>query len=274
MRMPLNWIALLIGVLAAPVAVEGALRLYVSYVTRPARLFHSDAQTGWSNAPNLLATRVNAAGEEWSIITDENGQRLIAQEPYAERRLLILGDSLSFGEGIDIKDRFDVKLLSSLPGKRVMNTGTMGYGTDQEYVAFRKWKHLLAPGDTVLIMLNQSDYFDVLRRRFLRSSKALRREGGRLIRSSPAAHRPVGTLERLVPRGEGRRKIHRADGSREFGSQSIDRDHPLHPRSHSRRSAARRESGLGPSRHPRFPRTEARPVLDDLLQICGRLHQS
>jgi hypothetical protein len=171
MRMPLNWIALLIGMLAAPVVVEAALRLYVSYVTRPARLFHSDPQTGWSNAPNLLATRLNAAGEEWSIITDENGQRLIAQEPYAERMLLILGDSLSFGEGIDIKDRFDVKLLSFLPGKRVINTGTMGYGTDQEYVAFRKWKHLLAPGDTVLIMLNQSDYFDVLRRRFFGRAK-------------------------------------------------------------------------------------------------------
>jgi len=45
---------------------------------------------------------------------------------------LILGDSLSFGEGIDIKDRFDVRMLSFLPATRVINTGTMGYGTDQE----------------------------------------------------------------------------------------------------------------------------------------------
>ena len=63
MRTPLHWTALLLGILAvAPVAAEAALRLYVSYVTKPARLFRSDAQTGWSNAPNLLTTLINAAG--------------------------------------------------------------------------------------------------------------------------------------------------------------------------------------------------------------------
>ena len=161
MRTPLHWTALLLGVLTvAPVAAEAALRLYASYVTKRDQLFRSDAQTGWSNAPNLLTTRINAAGQEWSIRTDQNGQRLIALDPRARRKILILGDSLSFGEGIDIKDRFDVKMLSSLPGTHVINTGTMGYGTDQEYMAFRNWKHPLELGDTVLIVLNQSDYFD------------------------------------------------------------------------------------------------------------------
>jgi hypothetical protein len=172
MRMPLHWTALLLGVLAvAPVAAEAALRLYASYVTKRDRLFRSDAQTGWSNEPNLVTTRINAAGEEWSIRTDQNGQRLMAQNHHARHKILILGDSLSFGEGIDVKDRFDVKMLSSLPGAWVINTGTMGYGTDQEYVVFRNWKHVLESGDTLLIVLNQSDYFDVLRRRFFGRAK-------------------------------------------------------------------------------------------------------
>jgi hypothetical protein len=172
MRMPLHWSALLLGILVlAPLAAEAALRLYVTYVTKRDRLFRSDAQTGWSNAPNLLTTRINAAGEEWSIRTDQNGQRFIAQAPRASRKILILGDSLSFGEGVDIKDRFDVKMLSSLPGTRLINTGTMGYGTDQEYMALQNWKHVLESGDTVLIVLNQSDYFDVLRRRFFGRAK-------------------------------------------------------------------------------------------------------
>jgi hypothetical protein len=102
---------------------------------------------------------------------------------------LILGDSLSFGEGIDIKDRFDVKMLSSLPGTRVINTGTMGYGTDQEYMAFRNWKHLLESGDTVLIVLNQSDYFDVLRRRFIGRAKPYfeKVDGSYVLRQPPIA---------------------------------------------------------------------------------------
>src|SRR6266581_5686546 len=190
MRMPLHWTVVLLGVLAvAPVAAEAALRLYASYVTKRGHLFRSDAQTGWSNAPNLLTTRINADGEEWSIRTDQNGQRLIAQNPRVGRRILILGDSLSFGEGIDIKDRFDVKMLSSLPGVRVINTGTMGYGTDQEYIAFRNWKHLLEPGDAVLIVLNQSDYFDVLRRRFVGRAKPYfeKADGSYVLRQPPTA---------------------------------------------------------------------------------------
>jgi hypothetical protein len=194
MRMPLHRTALLLGVLAmAPVAAEAALRLYASYVTKRDHLFRSDTQTGWSNASNLLTTRINADGKEWSIRTDRNGQRLVAQNPLARRRILILGDSLSFGEGIDIKDRFDVKMLSSLPSARVINTGTMGYGTDQEYVAFQNWKHILESGDTVLIVLNQSDYFDVLRRRlFGRAKPYFEKVDGSYVLRPP----PIGLWER------------------------------------------------------------------------------
>jgi len=96
MRMALHWTALLLGVLAVtPFAAEAALRVYASYAAKPARLFRSDPQTGWRNATNLQTTLINAAGEEWSIRTDENGQRLIPQDPGARRRILILGDSLS-----------------------------------------------------------------------------------------------------------------------------------------------------------------------------------
>jgi hypothetical protein len=140
-----------------------------------------------------MTTRINAAGDEWTIRTDQNGQRLIAQNPNARRRILILGDSLSFGEGVDIKDRFDVKMLSSLPDTRVINTGTMGYGTDQEYVDFRNWKHLLESGDTVLMVLNQSDYFDVLRQRFVgRAKPYFEKVGGSYVLRPPA----VGLRER------------------------------------------------------------------------------
>jgi hypothetical protein len=169
--MRMHWIALLGALAVAPFAAEVALRLYASYINRPVQMFRSDAQTGWSNAPNLRTTRINAAGEEWSIRTDQSGQRLIVHNPHAKRRILILGDSLSFGEGVDINDRFDVKMLPSLPGVRVVNTGVSGYGTDQEYVAYRNWRHLLEPADTVLIVLNWTDYYDVLRRRFFGRAK-------------------------------------------------------------------------------------------------------
>jgi hypothetical protein len=144
-----------------------------------------------SSAP--MTTLINAAGEEWRIRTDENGQRLIPHDPDAKRKILILGDSLAFGEGVDIKDRFDVRMLSLLPATRVINTGTMGYGTDQEYAVFRNWKPLLEPGDTVLVILNESDYLDVLRRRFVgRAKPYLERSHGSFFLRAPS----VGPLER------------------------------------------------------------------------------
>jgi hypothetical protein len=173
-------------VVLAPVAAETALQLYAKYVSKRVRLFRSDAQTGWSNRPDLLATQTNAVGRRWSIKTDKNGQRIVAQNPPAGHRILILGDSLSFGEGVEVEDRFDVKMLSSLSDTRVVNTGVMGYGTDQEYVTFTNWKHVLETGDTVLIMLNQSDYFDVLRQRFFdRAKPYLEKEGSSFVLRPP-----------------------------------------------------------------------------------------
>jgi hypothetical protein len=205
--MALHWTALLFGVLVVtPLAAEAALRVYASFAAKPARLFRSDPQTGWRNAPNLLTTLINAAGEEWSIRTDQNGQRLIPQDTGAGRKILILGDSLSFGEGIDIKDRFDVRMLSFLPATRVINTGTMGYGTDQEYAVFRNWKQFLEPGDTILIVLNESDYFDVLRRRFVGRAKPYVERGHGSFMFRPPS---IGPLERwsdwsLLVRGAAR----------------------------------------------------------------------
>jgi hypothetical protein len=194
MRMLVHWTALLLCVLVvAPVAAEAALQLYARYISKRDYLLRSDAQTGWSNTPDRLTTRINAAGEHWSIRTDQNGQRIIAQNSLARHQILILGDSLSFGEGVDIEDRFDVKMLSSLSGTRVINTGVMGYGTDQEYVVFGNWKHLLESGDTVLIVLNQSDYFDVLRRRFFgRAKPYLEKVDGSFVLRPPS----IGLWER------------------------------------------------------------------------------
>jgi hypothetical protein len=194
MRTPLHWIALLIVVLvAAPFAAEAVLRLYAGYVAKPERLFRADLQTGWSNNRNLRTSLVNAAGEAWSVRTDENGQRIIADNPAGGRTMLILGDSLVFGEGIDIDDRFDVRMLASLPDMRVINSGVSGHGTDQEYVTFQNWKHVLRADDTVLIVLNESDYHDVLRRRFFGRAKPWVENNGTSFNLHPPS---IGFLER------------------------------------------------------------------------------
>jgi hypothetical protein len=97
-------------------------------------------------------------------------------------------------------------------------------------------KHLLDSGDTVLIVLNQTDYFDVLRRRFFgRAKRYFEKLDGSYALRPP----PIGVWERWSDwsRVFSRCKIHRAGDSRELGSHSIDRDHPIRFRSMRRRSA-------------------------------------
>lgn len=193
-RIALQRIVLLLGVLVVTsLAAEAALRLGVGYFANPARLFRYDLQAGWRNAPYIVKTMTNAAGEVWHVRTDENGHRLIPRDPNASRRILILGDSLAFGEGIEVEDRFDVRMLTDLPSTHFINTGTMGYGTDQEYAAFQRWKTYLKAGDTILILLNRSDYADVLRRRYIgRAKPFVEKQQGLLVFNAPS----VALLER------------------------------------------------------------------------------
>ena len=81
--MPLHWTALLLGVLAVtPFAAEAALRIYASYIGKPARLFRSDLQTGWSNAPNLRTMLINAAGgPPKNAVTTSSDERRSRKKP-------------------------------------------------------------------------------------------------------------------------------------------------------------------------------------------------
>src|SRR5690348_13250394 len=103
MRMSPLWMVLFVGALpTALLAAEATLQIFARYLGKRDRLIRSDTETGWSNTPNLVTTQINAAGEQWSVETDQNGHRIIAQNLLAGRRLLILGDSLSFGEGVNV----------------------------------------------------------------------------------------------------------------------------------------------------------------------------
>lgn len=153
------------------VLAEGALRLYANQVGRQGHLFSLDQTTGWRPLPMLKLTRLNAAGQEWRIETDQNGQRVIATPADPKRTILILGDSFAFGEGVNIEDRFDQKIRAAIPDGHIINTGVMGFGTDQQYLAAKPYFSRLKRGDLVLVLFNRTDFFDVQRRRFVQRAK-------------------------------------------------------------------------------------------------------
>ncbi|KKK53549.1 hypothetical protein LCGC14_3093680, partial [marine sediment metagenome] len=73
-----------------------------------------------------------------------NGKGLRGKEfPYekaeGKTRIILLGDSITFGFGLDEQDTFAYMLQQKAPENfEFINAGTVGYGTDQEYLFYRK----------------------------------------------------------------------------------------------------------------------------------------
>jgi hypothetical protein len=159
--------------------LELMLQTYVTVIAKRGKLFDYDAETGWHTLPNLDLIRLNAANQEWSIRTDSSGLRTLANQLATDRRnLLILGDSFAFGEGVMLEARFDAYIKRAMPDLNIVNTGTPGFGTDQEYVLGRKFFKSLHSEDVILVLLYVNDFYDVLRKEFaLRSKPYFVREG-------------------------------------------------------------------------------------------------
>ena len=187
-------VALAVGALLA----EGAAQVYAYKVAKQGKLFRPDLQLGWTLLPNLELVRKNPAGETWLTRTDANGLRGpsgFAED--AERRLLILGDSFAFGEGVDLEERFDSLIAERFPELSIVNLGVMGYGPGQEAIRLRAWKDQLRPSDAVLLLTYINDFFDVAGTRHSGRSKPwFSLEDGRLVEHSPS----IGLLEQLRDR--------------------------------------------------------------------------
>jgi hypothetical protein len=170
------------------VALEAAGRVVTMTITKTDKLFGPDRELGWALLADLDMTRKNADGDLWHITTDDAGVRGPSAWPEDDRpRLLILGDSFAFGEGVELADRFDTLIQERIPQLSVINLGVMGYGPDQQLIRARPWKSDLRPGDVLLLLTYGNDYYDLARTRHGGRSKPwIEDAGDRLIVHEPA----------------------------------------------------------------------------------------
>lgn len=167
-------------------------------MVKQGKLFRPDEQLGWALLPNLNLVRINPDGEPWRTRTDEEGIRGPSTwSETADRRMLVLGDSFAFGEGVNVEDRFDSLIAERFPDLSIVNLGVMGYGTDQQAIKLRAWKDDLRPGDLLLILTYNNDFFDIVSTGHSGRSKPwFSIEDGSLVDHKPS----IGFLERLRDR--------------------------------------------------------------------------
>ena len=176
-------------------ALDLAVRVSVYHFAHHGRLFQPDRVLGWKPLPNLDLVRLNASGQRWRVQTNETGYRSpVIWQAHARKRVLVLGDSYAFGEGVNIEERFDVRMARERPGWSIINLGVMGYGTDQELIAGRDFFDGLRPGDVLILLTYSNDFYDILRSDFsCRAKPWFTFRDGKLVE-----HKPIGGVrERL-----------------------------------------------------------------------------
>ncbi len=93
--------------------------------------------------PRLLTVRSNRHGFRGARELDE---------PDARPRIVVLGDSMVFGDGVEEQERFTDQLEARRPGWRVDNLGMTGFGPDLMLRALEDVELPLRPAVVVLVM--------------------------------------------------------------------------------------------------------------------------
>lgn len=137
-------------------------RLYLKELKNPARLprelFLPDDTLGVMLAPNKQALAVTS---DFSVLYRTNSKGLRDREydyarPAGKLRVLALGDSFTFGEGVPYGGRFTDIPEEQLENVEVINTGVPGWGIETELL-FLAREGLRYQPDVVMIFLNYVD---------------------------------------------------------------------------------------------------------------------
>lgn len=104
-----------------------------------------DPDLGWRPRPSYRSDsiRTNALG----IRADREYPR--ERDPLVPR-IVLVGDSYTWGEGVPNEESFPAVLESLLPGVEALNLGVHGYGTDQQLLYLRRFGFSLAPDLVIL----------------------------------------------------------------------------------------------------------------------------
>jgi hypothetical protein len=98
-----------------------------------------DPSKGWMPKPNL---RDVAAFKDKILNTNSKGLRGKKDFPYSKikdtLRILILGDSFTFGDEVSDDETYAYYLQEMLPHTEVINMGVHGYGHDQMLILFKE----------------------------------------------------------------------------------------------------------------------------------------
>ena len=127
-------------------------------IARPSANFVPDPEIGWRMRPNH---EFSVDTEEYHVRYRSNAQGFRderkADGPEKSRKIVLVGDSFTFGQGVPFDQTFGSLIESQLPGTAVHNLALQGFGIDQMWSVVRSVALLMQP-DLVIVAFISEDF--------------------------------------------------------------------------------------------------------------------
>lgn len=165
-QIALNLLLVWTSILLALLAAEGTLRVAADRILKEGEtvatgtIFNlDDPPLGFTLVPG--SSRIYARGGAFLVRDRINSLGLRDVERAAERRsgvprILVLGDSFMFGDGVAMEKTMPRRLEALMPGTEVINAGVRAWDLGQEFLYFRYRGHRFRP-DLVLLAFFVND---------------------------------------------------------------------------------------------------------------------
>lgn len=119
--------------------------------------FQYDAEMGWKNAFNIDVKPEFQGRIRTNSVGMRNDQDFTEKPAPGRPRLMIVGDSYSFGFGVSNEETYAYELARLMPNWDVMNLAVSATGTDQHYLMYERLGQKYQP-DIVLLGFYVLDY--------------------------------------------------------------------------------------------------------------------
>ncbi len=152
----------LVASLLALGSTEVGLRIYAKLTHRERGLV-VDSRWGWRMQPGVVKTGHMWGGAEPSRVNSHGWRdaETTFEKPPGTKRIVVLGDSFTFGVGVDARDRYTEVLEGMTSDLEVLNLGMNAVGTDQELLYLETDGLRYAPDIVVCAFFEGNDLSDV-----------------------------------------------------------------------------------------------------------------
>jgi lysophospholipase L1-like esterase len=173
---------------------EGLVRIFLPHwAPRTAEIsgfWAHDSSLGWSHIPNAKGP-FNVLGHETLISINSKGFRDVErsyERDISRYRIVVLGDSMVWGYGVQQEDVFTALLEKRLQGVEAINLGVSGYGTDQELILLQREGVRYRPNLFIVVIAYNDLQTNVQTRAYLAYQKPMfefSRNGGLSLTNTP-----------------------------------------------------------------------------------------